>query len=824
MSEMINRRDFLKVATFSGMSFALSNPFDASSNLPGIASEHLKNDFFSILFDPDTGRINVFRNDGRLFISNATVRANTGDGKKSIAEPTYEHAVESKPIQDKIGAGKQLIIYSRDLNQKLDFETRYSLYANYQNIVIEVSCKNVSSQALVLKSIEPVCLSAAEGGALKWQQTTKVLTNGPMYYDAGMVHAWDAPYQAPDPYGPTKGGRLSPDFKYPASERVASWWNVGFFRGYNQEGLVCGFIENHAGLGQLIVSKNAADEISLYTEAVFAETTQLRPGQTLRSNRFMINIAPDPYTALETYANIMGTLNNARFNSIVNGWCAWFFTYEFITEDEVIRNAEYAARYLKPYGFEYIQIDEGYQRYHGDWEANERFPHGLKWLADKIKSFGLKPGIWLAPFVVSEPTEIFQHHPDWLLKHPDGRLMRVGPWPHEDTDWARNEKPKRYGLDITHPGAAKWLFDLFDTAANQWGYEMFKIDFVAWSLLSARGYYDPTVTPAQAYRQGYEIIRRAIGAGRHLNECGPGPVSVGFIDSMRIEIDQNYGYRHAAWQQYFLESSSSAPAAAKRYYFHQRTWINDIDHVCINLLSIPQAQAAASMIALSGGNVISGDRLPDLDLTRLEILKKIYPAFGTAARPVDLFDTDRHSVFALNVKKSFDAWTIIGLFNASMTETIVKVIPLERLWLNPEKTYLGYDFWMEKFFGEVRNTLTVTVLPASVTLLALHEKTGFLQVISTDRHVLQGAIELEEVAWNPATNHLSGVSTGPRNTSHNVTVYLPEKQAWVQGKKTCYHDFEGYSLKLMDQQLLRIHVKFDASERVSWSLQLDALF
>ena len=81
-----------------------------------------------------------------------------------------------------------------------------------------------------------------------------------------------------------------------------------------------------------------------------------------------------------------------------------------ITEDEVLRNAEFAARYLKPYGLETIQIDEGYQRFHGDWEGNERFPHGMKWLAERIKSLGLKPGLWLAPYVVSEPTDVVQKH------------------------------------------------------------------------------------------------------------------------------------------------------------------------------------------------------------------------------------------------------------------------------------------------------------------------------------------------------------------------------------------------------------------------------
>ncbi len=104
------------------------------------------------------------------------------------------------------------------------------------------------------------------------------------------------------------------------------------------------------------------------------------------------------------------------------------------------------------------------------------------------------------------------------LRHPDGQLKRVGPWPSEDSDWAKNENPKRYGLDITHPAAAAWLADLFDTVANRWGYEMVKIDFVDWSLLSAHRYYDPTVTRAMAYRKGFEIMRQAIGSECHIQD------------------------------------------------------------------------------------------------------------------------------------------------------------------------------------------------------------------------------------------------------------------------------------------------------------------
>ncbi len=327
-------------------------------------------------------------------------------------------------------------------------------------------------------------------------------------------------------------------------------------------------------------------------------------------------------------------------------------------------------------------------------------------------------------------------------------------------------------------------------------------------------------TCAEAYRRGFEIIRQALGPDRHLQDCGPGPVTVGLLDSMRIELDQNYGFRRQAWKQYFLEPSSSAPAMARRYYFHRRTWINDADHVCLNLLSLSQAQAAASLIALSGGNVISGDRLPDLDPTRLEILRKVFPSFGQAARPVDLFDADRPSMFALTIRKPWGEWTVVGCFNASERETLERVLPMHRLWLAPSRTYLAYDFWNESLYGEVTGELRVNVPPAAVLLLALHEKKDVPQVLSTDRHVLQGAWELEGVVWEAPSRTLSGVSLGPEGSAHNVIVHLPQPVPWKQGGPFLFHDFPGYTLKLLSDRLLRVRVRFERGDRVTWQVPM----
>ncbi len=799
---ILTRRDFLARLQAAGMAL----PFAANLDLlipSGMPKPQIfQNDYFSVSFDTKTGRLDIHRRNGEKLLSGSVVRALTSQGYISTGQSSFRHSVKTAKLFDQLGEGVQITINSSGSDSRIDFDLKLFFYKNHHAVFVEASCNNRSSRPIVLRSIEPICACDETGGALYWPLTSKLLTNGPMYYNPGEVT----------------------DFSITDNNTRQSWWNIGLFSGYDHEGLAVGAVENLTAQGMITAKREDGNAIGLIAKSALAEGFMLGAGKKVRSNRFVLNIGPDPYSALEGYADIMGRLNKARVNSIVNGWCNWFFTYEHVTEDEVVRNAEYVSRILKPYGMEYIQVDEGYQQWHGEWDGNDRFPHGMKWLAERIHSLGLKPGLWMAPYVISEPTMIFQKHKEWLIKNPDGSLKRVGPWPDENTDWARNENPKRYGLDITHPDAAEWMYNLFDKVSKQWGYEMIKIDFVDWSLLSAHHYHDPSVSRAMAYRKGFEIIRKAIGNECHLQDCGPGPVTVGLLDSMRIELDQNYGYAGEVWKTYFTNSASSAPAAAKRYYFHKRTWINDADHLCMSLLSPSQSQAAATLLTLTGGNIISGDRLPDLDPVRLEILKKSLPSYGEAARPVDLFDTDQHRIFALNVKKPFGEWTIAGFFNSDESEMKEYILPLNRLWLNNKKTYIAYDFWNNRFFGEVNNELKVRIPPASVLLLSIHQKSEMPKIISTDRHILQGAVELEDVKWDSDQQILSGISAGTPDSAYNVYIYVPDSHPWKQGGTALYLDFPDYTLKMADKNIIRMHLRFDKESRMQWNINFPEFF
>eukprot|EP01040_Poterioochromonas_malhamensis_P010847 gene10847-11825_t len=55
----------------------------------------------------------------------------------------------------------------------------------------------------------------------------------------------------------------------------------------------------------------------------------------------------------------------------------------------------------------------------------EKFPYGLKGLAEEINALGCKFGLWFEPEMVSEESMLFTSHPDWYL-HVPGRPRQIG--------------------------------------------------------------------------------------------------------------------------------------------------------------------------------------------------------------------------------------------------------------------------------------------------------------------------------------------------------------------------------------------------------------
>ncbi len=59
----------------------------------------------------------------------------------------------------------------------------------------------------------------------------------------------------------------------------------------------------------------------------------------------------------------------------------------------------------------------------GDWQPNHsRLPNGLAPLAAEAVKRGLRFGIWIEPEMVNPKSELFEQHPDWVIRQPKREL------------------------------------------------------------------------------------------------------------------------------------------------------------------------------------------------------------------------------------------------------------------------------------------------------------------------------------------------------------------------------------------------------------------
>ncbi|MGH2611196.1 MAG: glycoside hydrolase family 36 protein, partial [Tepidiformaceae bacterium] len=228
------------------------------------------------------------------------------------------------------------------------------------------------------------------------------------------------------------------------------------------------------------------------------EGVELDAGEELELPPVLLLDGRDPQAMVERYADEVGREMRARVpEHVPTGWCSWYYFYGSVSEANVLANlAEMVAENLtvgEAHPAEYVQIDDGYQSHTGDWLVpNEKFPSGMKALADHIHEAGYRPGLWLAPFVLNEGSAALRERPEMALKTPGGETFFVQTW-----------LGRCAVLDCTHPSSEAWLREVFGTVVREWGYEYLKLDaltYAASSPATVRYHVPGTTAPANLRR------------------------------------------------------------------------------------------------------------------------------------------------------------------------------------------------------------------------------------------------------------------------------------------------------------------------------------
>ena len=377
-------------------------------------------------------------------------------------------------------------------------------------------------------------------------------------------------------------------------------------------------------------------EFRLYPEGrlqilMNGEGRSLAPGQHWQSEALLCLEGPDREALLGELASRV----EAEHGSLVaqvparpSGWCSWYHYYAEVSAADIRENL--AVRAERFPGLRYVQIDDGYQARMGDWlTPSPKFEQGVAPLAAEIRAAGCEPALWVAPFIAEPGSRVFQDHPDWFVKGDDGL-----PLPSERVTYGGWRCTPWYVLDGTHPEVQAHLERVFRTLREQWGIHYFKLDANFWGAIHGGHFADPSATRVEAYRRGMAAVLRGAGEGAFLLGCNaPLWPSLGLVHGMRVSDDverQGPRFRQIAREAFC------------RAWQNDRLWALDPDCVCLR--DLPNQQAGAfdyqfhlAALVASGGMVLAGDRLQDLDeLQGAQLLRLL--ALCEARTPAARFD------------------------------------------------------------------------------------------------------------------------------------------------------------------------------------------
>jgi alpha-galactosidase len=388
--------------------------------------------------------------------------------------------------------------------------------------------------------------------------------------------------------------------------------------------------ERHAGTLRLRLSERGA--VVVRAEAWLGGAT-LSPGIPFALHDVVAEEGDDPDALLEAWASLVGRRAGARVDAAYRaGWCSWYHYFHDVDERALHLNLTRASTWP----FTVFQLDDGYQADIGDWcTTNDKFPSGVDGVAGAIAAAGMVPGLWLAPLLASPTSAIARSHPEWLARAPRDDRPAIG-MTHDV--WGG----VMWQLDVTHPDVLLHL-ERTSAALVEAGYQYLKLDFTFSAAMPGR-FHDPTMTPAQRVRAGYDAIRRGAGNDVFILGCGaPLGALVGVVDGMRIGADVAPWWNAPADQLALPGYEAAAPATrhafvntCTRAFQHRRLWLNDPDCVMLRTtetrLEPDAAQGWAATVGASGGMVLVSDDLALLGPAEHALLDDVLAAGAEADR------------------------------------------------------------------------------------------------------------------------------------------------------------------------------------------------
>jgi len=492
----------------------------------------------------------------------------------------------------------------------------------------------------------------------------------------------------------------------------------------------------------------------------------------------------------------------------VAGWCTWEAYRREVTEKDVLAGADSFMKRLRPYGLEYIQIDDGFEKLPfpqdvdktigENWlETKDAFPEGHAGVAAAIKKRGFEPGIWSNASIDNDAWA--DANRACLLKDEDGEPL-IGDW-------------IRYVIDCSPESLDRHFASCF-RGLREAGYTYFKIDSIRHLLYDGlqEAVLQGLMTNDEAekrFRRFLEVGRKEIGSENYwLSSWGVLTQMVGLCDACRVAQDAKPEW--SGMQMQIVEP-------ARWFFAHRILFTSDPDHVCIRA-PLEWSRCILSAVSLTGGLYMLSDPVDAYDDDRIRLAQQTLPPLTTMTAETGPLNTDSpafnwtkihgfafakekdkyateskptseqeaynmagewetlhddhpfSTLWAIHLSTDIGCWCVAGRFAAIPLRA--SKLKLSNLSLDPGRDYLAFDFWNQAFVGRVRDEIECPALPLGhCQVIALRPALDRPQIVSSSRHISQDAISIKQQEW--ADNALTLTLSGVCGTSETYWLHVP---------------------------------------------------
>ncbi len=471
------------------------------------------------------------------------------------------------------------------------------------------------------------------------------------------------------------------------------------------------------------------------------------PGETRCSEEVLLLDQPFDKAAPELFRWLAASHGSRTARGPLTGWCSWYGKGKNIDAKFIGEVCESVQANRDRIPLDVIQIDDGWQKAYGDWEVDRnKFPDGMKAVADQIRAAGAIPGIWLCPVRSSKEGA-----------HPDGQANEY--------------------LDPSDPAVQAFVRKaLTDRVAE--GYRYFKLDFLWVRDLKTR--HDWKKTRLEIARDIYKVYRESIGEESYLLACvgGFNRACFGFADAARIGTDTSGSMKNLYVGCCLADCINATGTTALSAGI---LFANDPDVTYLRIGTKPLLRTWYSYVGLLGGIAMTSEPLPALDGAALRNFERLIPPAPDKGRAFDGQTDPWHRQFGFVAQRPWGNFASVLLWNPDNqpADLPLKGVPLEALG----GKFHVWSFWDEKYLGVSDESFVAESIPVQgPALLRLSQVADNLPVlVGSNLHIGMGSAEIKDIQATPQGMTITLTDAGARDGKLYVHSTRPLTLASAQG-------------------------------------------